>query len=321
MSGIINNPDVAQHHFTSFEVFSSILRGYDLDIKQIGHGKFSSFIQQIQCGPVTINRFTITRRMEINGNPPPGVRTFGIPTASCQPFVWRGKKSSGDTIQIYSPSTELELITHPEFEAIDISISERDFNTLNHLWGIPDLEEITGSHEMKHCDPTIMQRLRKTLLFICESINSNPTQLQSSVHLQSLIKHEVPYLLAQALMSSETHTIKSTANKRSHALKIAIDYIQSTSNEIVSIQKLCHVTGINERTLQRAFLDKYNITPKSYIQAQRLNNAYKELLTSDPLKTNVADVASQLGYWHMSQFAADYRRQFGELPSETLKAS
>lgn len=25
------------------------------------------------------------------------------------------------------------------------------------------------------------------------------------------------------------------------------------------------------------------------------------------------------GYWHMSQFASDYRRMFGELPSDTLK--
>ena len=32
----------------------------------------------------------------------------------------------------------------------------------------------------------------------------------------------------------------------------------------------------------------------------------------------VADIANGWGFWHMGQFAADYRRQFGELPSETL---
>jgi AraC family ethanolamine operon transcriptional activator len=30
------------------------------------------------------------------------------------------------------------------------------------------------------------------------------------------------------------------------------------------------------------------------------------------------EIAIEWGFWHMGQFAADYRRQFGELPSETL---
>jgi len=61
------------------------------------------------------------------------------------------------------------------------------------------------------------------------------------------------------------------------------------------------------------------MTPKSYLQSVRLNDVYKELLQSNPETTKVTDVAVSHGFWHMSQFAADYRRHFGELPSETLK--
>ena len=32
----------------------------------------------------------------------------------------------------------------------------------------------------------------------------------------------------------------------------------------------------------------------------------------------VSDVVNDWGFWHMGQFAADYRKLFGELPSETL---
>ena len=73
MSKIIHSPIVTQHHFSNFEVFSSTLGGYDIDVKQIDCGLFKALIQQIQCGAVFINRFTFTRRIEINGNPPPGV--------------------------------------------------------------------------------------------------------------------------------------------------------------------------------------------------------------------------------------------------------
>ena len=51
--------------------------------------------------------------------------------------------------------------------------------------------------------------------------------------------------------------------------------------------------------------------------SQRLNAARRELRHGGP-DTVVADVANHQGFWHMGQFAADYRRMFGELPRETL---
>ena len=33
----------------------------------------------------------------------------------------------------------------------------------------------------------------------------------------------------------------------------------------------------------------------------------------------ITDIAKRWGFWHMGQFAADYKKQFGELPSETVK--
>jgi AraC family ethanolamine operon transcriptional activator len=318
MSATIVSPTFVQHRFTDFEEFADILTGYDLDFKQIGRGSFSSIIQQIQFGPVSINRFTITRSIETIGNPPPGVMTFGIPTVNCQPFTWRGLRSDGNTIQIYKPSTELAVISNPIFEAIDVSITQTEFNALNNQWGFPDLSEIIGTREMAACDPAVMHRLRKTLHYICQLVDSDPDELKHNAAVQNLVRYEVPYQLIQALASSEAVAFNPTPEKRTHALKTAIEYIRSASHELISINRFCQKTGINERTLQRAFLDTYGITPKYYIQALRLNNAYKTLFHSDPRTTRIHEVAGNLGYWHMSQFTVDYRRQFGELPSSTL---
>ena len=52
----------------------------------------------------------------------------------------------------------------------------------------------------------------------------------------------------------------------------------------------------------------------AYINAMRLNGARRELMNR--LKVNEA--ANAWGFWHMGQFAKDYRKLFGELPSETL---
>ena len=50
----------------------------------------------------------------------------------------------------------------------------------------------------------------------------------------------------------------------------------------------------------------------------RLDGARRELRTGRA-DTVIATVANRWGFWHMGKFAADDRRSFGELPSETLR--
>lgn len=305
-------------NFTNFEIFSSVLKGYDLDFYQIDRGVFSGSLQQIQYGQIFISRVSATRRFEAFGSPPPGLRTFGVPGKNCLPFIWRNKASTGNSIQIYKPDTDLEMITHPFFEAIDFSITEEAFNILLQQWGLPVLDKLIAKREMVICKPEIMQLLRKTLQVICLTLNSKPELLNHSTDLQDLIKVEIPYLLSQALMNAETQGLKSMVEKRSHALKTAVDYIQTTPFDKVSLNTFCTENNINARTLQRAFLEHYGITAKSYAKAHRLNHVFKTLSASDSSDTRISDIASNHGFWHMGQFAADYRLHFGELPSETL---
>ena len=37
-------------------------------------------------------------------------------------------------------------------------------------------------------------------------------------------------------------------------------------------------------------------------------------------RTKVQDIAARWGFWHLGHFVTDYRRMFGELPSQTLQA-
>lgn len=46
---------------------------------------------------------------------------------------------------------------------------------------------------------------------------------------------------------------------------------------------------------------------------------HRHLWHSRPSQVRVTDIANDWGFWHMGQFAADYRELFGELPSQTLK--
>lgn len=60
------------------------------------------------------------------------------------------------------------------------------------------------------------------------------------------------------------------------------------------------------------------MTPKAYLKGQRLYFSHRALWHADPLENTVSDIANRLGFWHMGQFAQDYRKIFGAKPSETL---
>ncbi len=60
----------------------------------------------------------------------------------------------------------------------------------------------------------------------------------------------------------------------------------------------------------------FDIGPKRYIHIRRLSAVRQQILSRDSRET-VTDIANYWGFWHMGQFAADYRRHFGEAPSDT----
>ena len=85
----------------------------------------------------------------------------------------------------------------------------------------------------------------------------------------------------------------------------------------MSIESLCRQSGASWRTLNRAFLERFDQSPKTYYIHLRLNGVRKTLLKGDA--ETVSEAANRYGFWHLGQFARDYRRFYGELPSQTLR--
>ena len=61
-------------------------------------------------------------------------------------------------------------------------------------------------------------------------------------------------------------------------------------------------------------------TQKGYISGVRclkLHQAREELASVRFLQQPIADIAKVISFWHLGQFAHDYRKLFGILPSQT----
>ena len=76
---------------------------------------------------------------------------------------------------------------------------------------------------------------------------------------------------------------------------------------------------MSERTLQYAFKELLGMTPVAYLTRLRLHRVRQALRTATLASTTVTREALRWGFWHFGHFSSDYKRQFGELPSQTLK--
>ena len=100
----------------------------------------------------------------------------------------------------------------------------------------------------------------------------------------------------------------------------ALEYIEAHVHESPTIEAIYRASGASRRTLNYGFHDQFGVSPKRYLQMTRLQRVRRDLLRSEP-SAPISETAANWGFWHMGAFAADYRRQFGELPSETARRS
>lgn len=98
----------------------------------------------------------------------------------------------------------------------------------------------------------------------------------------------------------------------------AIEAITHTSGPPLSLGTIAACVGVSGRTLQSAFRHVLEKTPMQVQREDRLRRVRRDLLSATPGQTSVGAVALRHGFTHLGRFSAQYRAEFGELPSETL---
>jgi len=98
----------------------------------------------------------------------------------------------------------------------------------------------------------------------------------------------------------------------------AIDAMRSNAGRDWSMKGLASVAGVSSRTLQRQFRIFLGKAPRETLRDIRFERARRELLQG-AVEAKVTDIALRCGFPHGGRFSVEYRRRYGETPSQTLK--
>ncbi|MFO0157653.1 MAG: helix-turn-helix domain-containing protein [bacterium] len=97
-------------------------------------------------------------------------------------------------------------------------------------------------------------------------------------------------------------------------------WIEAHLEEPVSLGRLCEVAGVGDRCLQLTFEAHRGMSPMRFVAERRMAAVHRRLRAASPT-TDVTSIATRYGFSHLGRFAAEYRKVFGESPSQTLRRS
>lgn len=92
----------------------------------------------------------------------------------------------------------------------------------------------------------------------------------------------------------------------------------SDVEEPLAISALCVALAVSERTLRKAFHKIHGVPPCRHLRLLRLSQARGALLSADGKLTTVTEIATCFGFQELGRFSVEYRKTFGESPSQTL---
>lgn len=313
-------PFFIHQKFTDFDELCCNMRNWNLDYRQLEAGRFSSELLMFGNNTTIIGREKLGRRLRQTGASPTSLITLGVLVSPKTRIHWRGYDVSGDMICIFPQGGELDSITHDDFDVFPISISEETLNQTCELLELPCITTLINNSEVFRCNPHKLSELRSWLLSIYHELITGTEEIRNIRYLKQ-IEQGLADRLVRILAEHHQPVSRKPLRKRDKALLAAANYIAESGSEQITIPELCLVANVSERTLEYAFRERYDLSPKNYTLMHRMNNVRKQLRKANPSKQTVSEIARQHGFWHMGQFSTDYKKIFTELPSKTLKVS
>jgi AraC-like DNA-binding protein len=141
-----------------------------------------------------------------------------------------------------------------------------------------------------------------------------PTQISGAEVGATLLRAAIHHFAREPFCLQQ----RRARNAHSRTVRWARSYIMEHLNEPISIDNIAAAAFASRRTLYRAFAEILDDTPQRYVRRLRLHRIRHRLASDAEQRCTIALVANQWGISELGRMSVDYRRLFGERPSETL---
>jgi AraC family ethanolamine operon transcriptional activator len=299
-----------------FDELAQALPQWDLRFRQLGRGPFRGQLHFLQQAGVQVFHLGVNRMVHIEGWPPPS--SFGcFPVlAANENAVWSGRHLKAGQVRLYMPGQLADHLTAADHYqlvalALDADLVRQELPVLGGF----DPDKRLDGKEVVTTNPAWCRDLWSYLVSLLDMAQAQPGRLGQSGR---WMEQECLRRFAGLLARPNDDRAACQPGNWARVVRRAEDYMQAHLRNPLSMLDLCREVGVSERTLHYAFQEVRGLSPMAYFQANRLNAVRQELKAAPAGTTTVHAIAQCWGFFHTGEFAAAYRRLFGELPSQTF---
>ena len=229
--------------------------------------------------------------------------------------LWRGHRQEhyfapGELLLI-NPDDPVDLTYSDDCEKFILKLPTRLLDTVcdEQRWQRPS-EGVRFIHS--HYQLLALEGFAGLLAMVCHEAEASEPLLRVQEHYSQIIASKLLTLMP-------TNVSREGLGTPAASFERIAEYIELNLRQDIHSEALARLASMSLRSLYGLFERYAATTPKNYIRQKKLERVNACL--SDPTCTvrNVTELAMDYGFLHLGRFSESYRKQFGELPSDTLK--
>jgi AraC family ethanolamine operon transcriptional activator len=312
---MLDSPSCVQHFISNDLDQHAQLQGpWQLHYEQLSDGVFEGKIQQVVLEDIILFREDTNLSLRQKGHLHTNSFGFAIALENKGSVFFNGRVVPEDSIMC-GKGDQIDMVTPTMFTLLAIVV---DKQLLSALW-----ENLYQKPLALWLDKQLVLPTRPMLANSLRQQHLATIEIANSVHIgqEHTLKHLRDEILIEWIESIppqvDTNDYENL-NKRKQLVDKACELMLSRPDEPPTILEICSHLSVSRRKLNYYFQDVLGETPNKYLRVLRLNCVRRDLKSASVHDT-VQNIAMKWGFWHLSQFAQDYKALFLELPSSTLK--
>lgn len=286
--------------------------GWEADFRQLDLARGTSQLRAAATDNTVLIRLDLSNRMHQRAMPVKGCQSFGVLAQPQAPGKIGPRVLESESLLFMDSTSGLDAVVESGFAAYTLSVSDDRLRQLADLQELPDPTVAAArAGSERALAPLQLATMRNILQDILLQAGAGDSLRET----KNLLDFELPALVLRNWFGGADRPSPRTRN-RARVVSRALEYLEAHPREPLTVEQLCLASAGSLSTLERAFREHFAVSPKRYLMLSRFSGVRLSLMDQEDHRS-ITDIANEWGFWHMGKFAADYKRIFGQLPSQT----
>lgn len=297
-----------------FDHLSSFFSSWQGRFEQLSTGTFRGTLRVVQTGMLRAVAVDFNQSILLRGRDTAGlcsVYPVDVHNAGC---VWQRQRLSPGQLVVHGPDTESDHCSARQSKSMGLSLNGVELDKAANVLLNTNVAATPRTWAALSVQPEANNAFTRDLRLLISRATTDPTLLLTAEG-HRLEQECVRSLVAMLAPETTIRECLSLAG-RADLVRRAEEFMRAHLGDPIGAIDMCNELQVSDRTLRLAFQKKYHLGPMTYYRCLRLN-AVRSRLKANQVQS-IAALAQEFGFHHLGNFAGDYRRLFGEKPSQTL---